>query len=256
MTTAIATAPTAALAAYRAKPQEIARTNDILRITPCGRDTALDIGAKEGHLSRLLTGYFDSVVAVDLVLPTCDAPRVTNLVGDITALDFPDKSVDVVYCIEILEHIVELRRACSEVSRVARHEIVVGVPYKQDIRLARSTCRSCGAKNPPYGHVNAFPNEASLRALFPDWNLTTVSFVEQSNACTNALSVALHDYAGNPYGTYKQYQPCLCCGARLTPPKPMTSSQRVCAAIATRLTSMQTCLVRPHGNWVHCVFSR
>ncbi len=54
------------LEAYRATENERTRTADLLRLVPRGRATVLDIGARDGHFSRLLTGYFDAVTALDL----------------------------------------------------------------------------------------------------------------------------------------------------------------------------------------------
>jgi hypothetical protein len=36
--------------------------------------------------------------------------------------------------------VAEIEKAASEISRVAKFDVIIGVPYKQDIRVGRSTC--------------------------------------------------------------------------------------------------------------------
>ena len=61
---------------YRATEQEKERTADLLRILPRGRHSVLDIGAGDGHFSRLLTEYFSEVTALDLHKPAFEFPGV------------------------------------------------------------------------------------------------------------------------------------------------------------------------------------
>src|SRR6266540_122245 len=122
------------LAEYRDSESERKRIADLVRLLPGNLDSVLDIGARDGFISKLLTGHFPNVTALDLV-----------------------------FCAEVIEHIPSrtLARACGELSRVAREYLLIGVPYKQDLRVGRLTCHACGKKNPPWGRVNSF-DENSL----------------------------------------------------------------------------------------------
>jgi len=244
------------LAKYRASELEQARTADLLRILPRGRASVLDIGARDGHFSRLLTAHFASVTALDLDKPAFDIPGVVPVAGDATRLDFPDNAFDCVFCTEVLEHIPNLETACHQIVRVARHEIVIGVPFEQDIRLDRATCGVCGKVNPPWGHVNSF-DEKRLLTLFADCRLLSKSFVGTTREATNALSAALMDLAGNPWGAYDDDLPCLYCGASLRAPTAgRTLSAKLCSALAHRINRAQALWTRPRGNWIHLVFSK
>ena len=108
------------LAAYRNSPAEIARTRDLLAIVPKNLSSVLDVGARDGHFSRLLTEHFESVTALDLTMPQFDFDRVRPVQGDLTKLPFPDDNFDVVFCAEVLEHVLALQKACSEIERVTR----------------------------------------------------------------------------------------------------------------------------------------
>jgi len=240
---------------YRQSEQEKARSADLLRLVPRGTKSVLDIGARDGHFSRLLTEYFDQVTALDLERPNFEYPRVTTVAGDISKLQFPDASFDCVFCAEVLEHIPALEQACRELTRVARLEIVVGVPFCQDTRCGRTTCRACGKINPPWAHVNTF-DERKLRRLFSGTTVKATSFVGTNNEVTNPLSTILMDMAGNPWGTYDQDEPCIYCGTALVAPNGRSPLARVFSGVAVRLNHLQASLTRPHANWIHVVFTK
>jgi len=240
---------------YRSSAAERARTDDLLRLLPVGRGSVLDIGARDGHFSRLLTRHFNEVIALDLEKPAFECEGIATMAGDVTSLDFSDGSFDCVFCTEVLEHIPDVQRACREIIRVARHEVIVGVPFRQDIRLGRTTCRACGTGNPPWGHVNTF-DEDRLRRLFVGVEVRATSFVGVRQERTNAVSTWLMDVAGNPWGTYTQDEPCICCGARLVPPETRPTWRKVCSALAYRANRVQARRARPHANWIHVAFSK
>jgi hypothetical protein len=230
---------------------------DLMRLAPLKGDSSLDVGARDGYLSKLLAERFDCVTALDLDKPVIDHPRVECVQGDITALLYPDASFDLVFCSEVLEHIPcqLLATACRELARVSKKYVLIGVPYKQDIRVGQTTCVTCGGINPPWGHVNSF-DENQLAALFPGFATITQSFVGTSEAATNALSCWLTNLAGNPYGTYGQEEPCIHCNAKILPP----GERRLWQKVATRLAFIglhaQKPFVKPHGNWIHLLLAR
>jgi hypothetical protein len=245
------------LIAYRNSEREKERIRSLFQLIPTTGDSALDIGARDGFLSLLLAERYASVTALDLDLPRIDHPRVSCVRGDMTAMKFGEGSFELVLCAEVLEHIppVLLSKACSEISRVARDRVVIGVPYRQDIRLGRSDCQSCGAKNPPYGHVNSF-DEAKLAALFPDLTVERFSYVGKTRERTNALSVLLMDFAGNPYGTYGQEEGCVHCGAKLEEPRNRNFAQKVATFTAHRLRLLLNRFSTPRANWIHVSFRK
>ncbi|MCL2658452.1 MAG: class I SAM-dependent methyltransferase [Betaproteobacteria bacterium] len=245
------------LSEYRGSTPEKQRTADLLRLMPDRGQHALDIGARDGHFSRLMADRFGSVVALDLNKPQIDHPKIQCIQASAEKMDFPDGEFDFVFCAEVLEHIPMpvLQRVCTEVERVASDHILIGVPYKQDIRLGRVTCYSCGKPNPPWGHVNSF-DQQSLLKLFPRCELEAVSFVGETRDCTNVLSTALMDFAGNPYGDYGQEEPCIYCGATLKPPPQRNLAQQVATKLAFWLCDASSLFAKPHGNWMHMVLRK
>jgi SAM-dependent methyltransferase len=244
-----------ALHSYRTSQRELIRTDHLLSLMPRDMHSVLDIGARDGHFSALLTQYFEQVTALDLEMPKFAIPGVTNVAGNATRLQFADASFDVVFCAEVLEHIPDLQSACNELARVAKHQVLVGVPYRQDTRCGRTTCASCGKISPPWGHVNAF-DEAKLRSLFPGRKAEFSFPSVNTSAATNSVSRLLMDLAGNPWGTYGQDEPCIHCGAQVVAPMNRALWQRGCSAVANLLNKAQQPFNKSHANWIHARFTR
>lgn len=245
------------LSEYRASTKEKLRTNDLLQLMPASGKIALDIGARDGYFSLLLAQKFDRVIALDLTKPSISHPKVTCIQGNAANLGFLDNSIDFVFCAEVLEHIPQnmLAETCRELERICKKELLIGVPYRQDIRVGRTTCYSCGKKNPPWGHINRF-DEDSLPKLFKRCVVKSTTFVGLTTSRTNALSAALMDLAGNPYGTYSQEEPCIHCGRSLLPPPARTFSQKVLTKLGFLAQQATLMFTKPRANWMHMLLSK
>lgn len=237
--------------------KEKERIESLLSLIPGRGPSVLDIGARDGYISAKLTGFFDSVTALDLEKPAIAHENVICVRGDATSLHFPDGSFHTVFCSEVLEHIPPglLQKACDEIQRVAQEHIIIGVPYRQDLRVGRTTCYTCGKKNPPWGHVNVF-DEKIILSLFSGISCETIRFHGENTEYTNALSALLMDLAGNPYGDYSQLEPCIHCGNSLKPPPERNLPQKVCTRLAVSLTRMQSRFIRRRPIWMNILFRK
>ena len=231
------------------------RIRDLIRLLPRNRGSILDVGARDGRVTRLLPAHFQEVTALDLERPAWEAPGIRTVAGDACALDFPDDSFDCVLCSEVIEHVPRVEQACRELARVARHEVLVGVPYRQDTRMGEMPCRSCGGMNPPYGHVNRF-DERRLRALFPGLETVTYSYVGQTRAATNSVAVLFARLAGNPDGPYDQQEPCVHCGTKLSRPPAPGFAARVFRRAGLSIERLHSRCAAPRAQWVHAVFAK
>lgn len=242
------------LTSYRATSRERERTESLLRLLVPAQ-SVIEIGARDGHFSRLLPDYFDEVTALDLTKPDLKIPRVTTVAGDIRKLQFADRSFDCVFCAEVLEHIDRLEEAATEIARVARRHLVIGVPYRQDLRWGRTTCRRCFGVTPAWGHLHSF-DEGKLRTLFPQFSVRAREFVSSNAERTNPLSSYLLDLANNPWGRYNDEDRCMHCGSVLDSPAPRNLLQRACSVMAVAVNNVQSLFVKPWPFWIHLSFER
>jgi len=91
-------------------------------------------------------------------------PNVAVIRGDAGVLPFPDRSVDLVTSIEVLEHLPGYEQAVVEMARICRGRLVVSVPWEPWFRLG-NLGRGKNVKrwgNDPE-HVNFF-SPSKLRA--------------------------------------------------------------------------------------------
>ncbi len=98
-------------------------------------ETLLDVGCGEGFVDHYLGRRFPeiSLTGVENDQQALEVARTINpsfryLSGDALNLPFPDQSFDAVVCIEVLEHIIEYRKALAELSRVCSSLCVISVP--------------------------------------------------------------------------------------------------------------------------------
>jgi SAM-dependent methyltransferase len=242
---------------YRTTTAEVARSADLMRLSPSSGTQALDVGARDGHFSILLSERFDRVYALDLVKPKIDSDKVICVQGDATQLSYRDGEFDLVLCAEVLEHIPskDLTVVCQELGRVSGKYLLIGVPYRQDIRVGRTTCGTCSGFNPPWGHVNTF-DEDRLTELFPRLRMVEKSFVGSSSETTNWMSAWLMDIAGNPYGTYEQDESCIHCGLALQRPIERSFFSRSIAKISILLQGVCRGMDERRPKWIHVLFEK
>jgi hypothetical protein len=242
------------LQAYRARPDEQERIASLLELLPDGA-RVLEIGARDGHITRRLADRFATVVALDIGELQIRDERISAIRGDLRSLNFTDRSFDVVLCAEVLEHIPprDLQRACDELARVTAGSLLIGVPYRQDLRVARTRCQHCGHSNPPWGHVNSF-DEGRLDALFHGLRRVRTAWIGRTQDFTNPLSALLMEWSNLPWGTYEQDESCVACGGAIGEPPPRKPIERVLSAAAERLNRLQRRLSAERPCWIHCLY--
>ena len=239
----------------RVNPENLDRVRHFVELVPDTMQTALEIGARSGLMTELLAPRFHRLTAFDLTLPQLDIPGVVPVAGDATRLEFDDNTFDVVICAEVLEHIPPelMPKACDELKRVARHQVVIGVPNRQDLRVERLNCNACGRTSPPYGHLNQFDKD-SLTRLFAPLVPQTMTSLGPHAEQTNPLSTALMNWAGNPMGTYSQHEPCPWCDTLFSEPPPPSVAIRAVVKAAHLLNRLQNRVSPTVPAWLHAVF--
>jgi ubiquinone/menaquinone biosynthesis C-methylase UbiE len=110
----------------------------------------LDVGTGTGRAAFLMARGGAYVTAVDASEQMLEVARrraadqllkVTFLRGDAHALDFRNRSFDVVMCLRVLMHTPDWRRCLSELCRVAERLVIFDYPSATSVALVHSMSR-------------------------------------------------------------------------------------------------------------------
>ncbi|MEM9439975.1 MAG: class I SAM-dependent methyltransferase [Pseudomonadota bacterium] len=118
------------------------RINYAIGLLPNGAQSALDVGVGAGVLLNYLTmaDRLERVVGIDI-------DRHFNFLSlsndvdwrqmDACSMSFPDNHFDIVFCMEVLEHLddEQFEKALAELRRVTRHRLVASVPFDEPLPL-------------------------------------------------------------------------------------------------------------------------
>lgn len=119
---------------------------------PAGARQCLVVGCGNGREAAVLAEELGvSVIGIDLLADFAPdaAARVTLMRGDATALQFGDRSFDIVYSYHALEHIPDYTQALGEMERVLKTggAFCVGTPNRHRlVGYVGSRTATCGQK--------------------------------------------------------------------------------------------------------------
>jgi len=105
-------------------------------VKPLKPATVLDAGCGEGEtLDRLSEVLPPAPTGIDLNPESVEfaarrLPGATIRQADLLNLPFEDGSFDLVFCLEVLEHLHEPRQAIRELARVSKRAVIVSVPHE------------------------------------------------------------------------------------------------------------------------------
>jgi len=125
----------------------------------------LEVGCAEGFFANLVRSLFTTnVVATDISEEALKRSRafwqLETKMADCQNLPFADKSFDLVFSSETLEHVKNVKKAANELMRVARRYIVLTLPFKQvSSQLSKSS------RGKPHAHLHEFDFQ-KIREIF------------------------------------------------------------------------------------------
>lgn len=131
-------------------------------------ESILDVGCGNGVFGKYILSIMPKmrVVGLDRSASALRHVGFEKLQGEVNALPFPDNSFDCVTCLEVIEHLpVEIFRvALSELCRVSRRQVIIGVPFREAIDLNATRCPSCMAVFHIHLHMRSF-DESAMQSL-------------------------------------------------------------------------------------------
>ena len=152
-----------------ASPEIVAKADRVLRMIPGDVRSIADVGCGDGYLTHRLAERFD-VTAVDRSEVALARVRCRAIQASADDLPLPDRSVDLAFSSEMLEHLPDetLARAARELARISRRWVFVTVPHGENLALRITRCPACGHEFNVYSHLQSLDAPA-LDAMFPDF---------------------------------------------------------------------------------------
>jgi SAM-dependent methyltransferase len=136
-------------------------------------DSVLDVGFGLGYGLQIMAAKAEKLMGVEVDAPAvaraqrifAGHPRIADILSyDGIHLPFPDKSVDVVTCIEIIEHVENYRGLLLEMARVAQRAVFIATPN----RRPENTLKNGSPKN--YWHLREWTKD-ELDSIFKELGL-------------------------------------------------------------------------------------
>jgi len=116
----------------------------------------IDIGCGEGYiLNQLYAKGYHNIQGID-VAPKSVSGNFVIEQGSVDHLPYADKSFDIVICTHVLEHVLDLGKAISELKRVAKDKIIIVVPRQRYYKYTFDL------------HIQFFPQASYLLQYFSD----------------------------------------------------------------------------------------
>lgn len=123
----------------------------------------VDIGCGDGDLIKTISdlSYLKKIKGTDLSKIRLQNTRkkIKNKNGieliktDIYNTPFKNQEFDIVACLEVIEHVKNIKKALRELQRIAKKYVVISVPYKEEI--IQEICVHCGKQTPRAGHLHS-----------------------------------------------------------------------------------------------------
>lgn len=158
------------------------RINWIICNLPQPVGEILDVGAGAGKISNALVANGFHLTALDVSGNALGHNHGRRVQGDICNLPFLDRSFETVLCSEVIEHLydAEMRATIAEICRVSNRNVVITVPYAEQLEARMTSCNACGCVFHVWGHVRSV-NESMLRNLINSTDGFELSSVSTSD---------------------------------------------------------------------------
>jgi ubiquinone/menaquinone biosynthesis C-methylase UbiE len=150
-------------------PANQLRIRETASIIPPDVVTLADIGCGNGVFVNYLADNYKNLelTGVDRSATALKYVKVNKVEGDVSHLPLQDSSFDCVTCLEVIEHlpVTVYKKALQELVRVARHHIIISVPYAEKLEVNYTRCPSCRTIFNKDIHLRSFNDEAMENLL-------------------------------------------------------------------------------------------
>lgn len=156
-------------------PSNRQRIESTIDLIPQDVSSLVDIGCGNGvFLNRLIDRNKTlEVLGVDRSNEALKHLKCDSKIGDIINLPIESNSYDCVSCLQVLEHIPvrDYEKALSELARISKKYIIVGVPFEEEIDKNMTKCPQCKTQFNVDLHLRSY-DVLDIKNLFENHNLS------------------------------------------------------------------------------------
>lgn len=160
--------------AYGAGDDYEQRLGFVAGLVPEGTDSIADIGCGKGDVLNALLARDESLelLGVDISSQALSYVNAPTRAASLPDLPLPDDSFDLVICLQVLEHLDQATYTASlrELERVASRHLIIGVPFRENLRSKMALCARCGRPSHVDHHLRSFDIE-DLSEMFEGFAL-------------------------------------------------------------------------------------
>ena len=227
----------------------VART---LELIPEGVESVLDVGCGDGRLTNRLAETGRAAVGLDMSREALSHVRVPRVLGSCDRLPFPARSFDLVLCSEVLEHLppAVYDRTRAELSRVAYRYVIVGTPFREQLKERFTRCPVCATTYHVYRHLRSF-DVVTFADLLPGFHVERHRLCGDLRVPRSSLELRLRQDLGGAYPAVPT-SVCPVCdhrGASATSWTPL-------AVLGEGLYRVRRRMAKPTAHWVVALLSR
>lgn len=199
---------------YGSTPDYQERFEKISGFIPDGPFTILDVGCGDCSVIRNLSSNRPglSLFGVDTFPREITQDKFSYCQAKLPFIPFPERTFDTVISLEVLEHLEDVQKSTNEIQRLARHQVIIGVPYLENLQSLSTICNDCKQPSHAYGHLHRF-SKNDMVDLLPEFNMEYYSLVGVKQRRASRAGVFFeHRLAGAYYHAEKFA--CPFCGSR------------------------------------------
>jgi len=164
-------------------PRDIKRFEDTAKHIHPDAESPLDVGCFGGHWLNFMCKHhtIKRHLGIDVAENRVDKakqlfPERNFRVCSAEELDLPEKSFDIVTCLEVLEHIPDWLKVFHSLFRFAAKQVLITVPYREEIRY--TVCVNCAKVTPIYGHLRSYCEDSFPQV--PGWSLDFTKIADRN----------------------------------------------------------------------------
>jgi ubiquinone/menaquinone biosynthesis C-methylase UbiE len=156
----------------------------IKSLMPDNLTSVAEIGCGAGHSTEVLRGFLSqniSFTASDVEPELVELAKGRNanvnfLTESIYSLEHPDNSFDLVFCLEVLEHLEKPRDALKELARITKKYVIISVPREplwRVLNMLRGAYWGTLGNTP--GHINHWSKHSLEKFISQEFDIIKTS---------------------------------------------------------------------------------